>query len=146
MSVPLATKVRPFSSLDRWRSRMPAVPPPLVRTVLPLAVLALVATGCSGQSAPARRGATGSRAPGSRPPSAGVGSPVSRAAPAERDRPGDPHWKTIRVGAQHDVEGFADDDSVLSGQPVRLYVSTIARRFAIRAYRMGWYRGARARL
>jgi hypothetical protein len=52
----------------------------------------------------------------------------------------------MRVGAQHDVEGFADRDSVLAGQPVRLYVSTIAGRFSVRAYRMGWYRGAGARV
>jgi hypothetical protein len=67
-------------------------------------------------------------------------------APLERDRPGDPNWRAVRVGAQHDVEGFADHDSVLAGEPVRLYVSTVAGRFRIRAYRMGWYRAARARM
>ncbi len=52
----------------------------------------------------------------------------------------------VRTGAQHDVEGYTDRDSVRPGQPVRLFVSTIARHVRVRAYRMGWYAGARARL
>jgi hypothetical protein len=35
--------------------------------------------------------------------------------------------------------------SVLPGQRVRLYVSTPARRFVVRAFRMGWYRGVEGR-
>jgi hypothetical protein len=63
----------------------------------------------------------------------------------ERYRVGDRSWATVRVGRQHEIEGFTDRDSALPGQPVRLYVSTVARRYRVRAYRMGWYGGARAR-
>jgi hypothetical protein len=65
---------------------------------------------------------------------------------AEWDRPGDLTWSRIDVGHPHDVEGFADTDSAVPGQPVRLFVSTVARSYRVRAYRMGWYGGARARL
>ena len=44
------------------------------------------------------------------------------------------------------MEGFADTDSAVPGQRVRLFVSTVARAYRVRAYRMGWYGGARARL
>jgi hypothetical protein len=107
--------------------------------VVPLAVVALAAAGCSpGRSPEAPEAA---RPPRPSPLASQPGGQVP-----ERDRPGDPEWTVVRVGAQHDVEGFADHDSVLAGQPVRLYVSTVAGRFAVRAYRMGWYRGAGARL
>jgi hypothetical protein len=62
------------------------------------------------------------------------------------DLPGAPGWRVVRVGGQHDVEGLADHDSVLAGQPVELFVSTSARRFRVKAFRTGWYRGAQARL
>jgi hypothetical protein len=65
---------------------------------------------------------------------------------AEWDRPGDPSWSHVQVGRPHDVEGFADTDSAVPGQRVRLFVSTVARAYRVRAYRMGWYGGARARL
>ncbi len=92
------------------------------------------------------------------PPSAGSAAPPTatpltatpRPAPpfpaaAERDLPGDPDWSTVTLGG-HQVEGFTDTDSAVPGQPVRLYVSTVARSYRVRAYRMGWYGGARARL
>ena len=41
------------------------------------------------------------------------------------------------------VEGYADQSSVASGQPVQLFVSTSARRWQATAYRMGWYGGKR---
>jgi hypothetical protein len=110
------------------------------RTVLiPLTVLVLAGAGCSTERAPS------APRPAEPPGQVAPGAPGPVQAP-ERDRPGNPDWKVVRVGAQHDVEGFADHDSVLAGQPVRLYVSTVARQFSVRAYRMGWYRGARARL
>jgi hypothetical protein len=39
------------------------------------------------------------------------------------------------------IEGYANPTSVLPGQHVRLYVSTSAHRFVVRAFRMGWYGG-----
>jgi hypothetical protein len=102
-----------------------------------LAGLALVgctsATAPVGRTAPARPAAT---------------TPAAPAFPAaeERTRHGDRGWSVIRTGGQHDIEGYTDRDSVLPGQPVRLFVSTIAGHVQVRAYRMGWYGGAKARL
>ena len=42
------------------------------------------------------------------------------------------------------IEGWVDRVSVLPGQAVRLYVSTIDRHWQVTAYRMGWYGGALA--
>ena len=83
-------------------------------------------------------------APASRP--AATPAPAPFPAAEERTKRGDPNWSQILTGAQHDVEGWTDRDSVLPGQPVRLFVSTVARHVRVRAYRMGWYAGARARL
>jgi N,N-dimethylformamidase beta subunit-like, C-terminal len=81
-------------------------------------------------------------------PSEPSGSTTRAPSPAapERSRPGEPGWSRIRVGSQHDIEGYTDLDSVLPGQPVRLFISTVARHVRVRAYRTGWYGGARARL
>ena len=98
---------------------------------------ALLAGACTAGTAPPPR------PPGPAPTS--TAAPVTPAA-AERTRPGDRDWSMVDLGHQHDIEGFTDADSARPGQPVRLYVSTIARRFRVRAYRMGWYGGARARL
>jgi hypothetical protein len=106
--------------------------------VMPIAVLLLAGAACTRRGSPASPGATESP---TRPPAV-----RSVGALPEWDRPGDRDWRVVRVGRQHDVEGFADHDSVLAGEPVRLYVSTVAGRFRVRAYRMGWYRGALARL
>ncbi|RJL33600.1 hypothetical protein D5H75_10310 [Bailinhaonella thermotolerans] len=50
-----------------------------------------------------------------------------------------------RQGAEHEIEGYADQASVLPGQSFKLLVSTTAPTFTVRAYRMGWYGGALAR-
>ncbi len=104
----------------------------------------LLAAACS-RSAPAAP-----PPPGTSPaPSVAASAPAQPRSPwpaaDERNRAGDRSWSTVRVGRQHDIEGFTDRDSALPGQPVRLYVSTVARRYLVRAYRMGWYRGARGR-
>jgi N,N-dimethylformamidase beta subunit-like protein len=104
-----------------------------------LAALALV--GCtSGRPAPPPR-----TAPATRPAARPAAAPAFPAA-EERTRRGNPDWSDIRTGGQHDIEGYTDRDSVLPGEPVRLFVSTIARHVRVRAFRMGWYGGARARL
>lgn len=73
-------------------------------------------------------------------------SPSPHAARAENDLPGDRQWRITRRGAPSAVEGYADRVSVLAGEEFGLHVSTTARGFTVRAYRMGWYGGARARL
>ena len=46
----------------------------------------------------------------------------------------------------YQLEGFADRTDVLPGTSFRLFVSTTARSFRVRAFRMGWYGGDLARL
>ena len=74
-------------------------------------------------------------------PSAAQPSPA-----AENRRRGSWHWRITRLGGPAAIEGFASRVSVLPGQSFRLYVSTTAVAFRVRAYRMGWYHGAGARL
>jgi hypothetical protein len=65
---------------------------------------------------------------------------------AENRRRGTTAWRITVRGEPHAIEGYADRVSASAGDAVTLYVSTTARRFRVEAYRMGWYRGARARL
>ncbi|MET9069918.1 N,N-dimethylformamidase beta subunit family domain-containing protein [Streptosporangium sandarakinum] len=74
-----------------------------------------------------------------------AGDAAGGATAAENARPGDPHWRLRRLGAAHEIEGFADRVSVLPGERFRLYVSTTADHYTATAFRMGWYGGAGAR-
>ncbi|MEX2968680.1 N,N-dimethylformamidase beta subunit family domain-containing protein [Streptomyces sp. C184] len=65
---------------------------------------------------------------------------------AERERPGDPDWRIRSAGPPDAVQGYTDKVSVLPGEEFGLYVSTTAPGFRVAAYRVGWYRGAQARL
>lgn len=65
---------------------------------------------------------------------------------AENALPGSPDWRITRAGPARAVEGFADRVSVRPGEPFGLRVSTTSASYTVRAYRMGWYGGARARL
>ncbi|GAA3086726.1 N,N-dimethylformamidase beta subunit family domain-containing protein [Streptosporangium carneum] len=76
----------------------------------------------------------------SAPPAGGDGSTA-----AENARQGDPLWRANHQGGEHEIEGFADRVSVLPGEAFHLYVSTTAERYAVRAFRVGWYGGAGAR-
>ncbi|MGA5703862.1 N,N-dimethylformamidase beta subunit family domain-containing protein [Peterkaempfera bronchialis] len=93
----------------------------------------LAAAGCSGGDG----GAAHPTAAPTRGPSAVRG---------ENDRPGDSGWRLSRRGAPSAIEGYTDRVSVLPGEEFGLHVSTTAPGFTVRAYRMGWYGGARARL
>ena len=64
---------------------------------------------------------------------------------AENSRPGDKDWWISRVGAPDEIAGYAGQASVLPGQAADLYVSTTAREFTVRAFRIGWYNGDLAR-
>ena len=98
------------------------------------------APGPSGSPSPGASVTGSSRPQPARPAIGGI-----ETARLERDKPGSPAWRVMRIVDQHDVEGYTDRDSVQAGDRVRLYVSTTASRFKVVAYRMGWYRGARAR-
>ena len=69
-----------------------------------------------------------------------------RLAPSENALPGDPSWRITHPGHLYQLEGFADRADVLPGTSFRLFVSTTARSFRVRAFRMGWYGGDLARL
>jgi hypothetical protein len=94
----------------------------------------------SGSPPPGPAEAEATKGKPAQPPIGGV-----ETARLERDKPGSPAWRVMRIVDQHDVEGYTDRDSVPPGARVRLFVSTVAGRFRVVAYRMGWYRGARAR-
>ena len=64
----------------------------------------------------------------------------------ERDLPGDPDFWVTSVGPAEAIEGYTDQVSVRPGQDFTLHVSTTASSFRVSAYRVGWYRGAQARL
>jgi hypothetical protein len=85
------------------------------------AALALLALG-SAAAAPAVP--AGRHTPGTAPPGP---------APAGRPEP----WRITRLGAEHEIEGYADRVSVLPGERFRLLVSTTAPVFTARAFRMG---------
>ena len=106
------------------------------RTFLAGAAAAAVgaAAGCGAESAarPRRAASTARRA-------------RSLAVP-ERDLPGDPDFWVSSAGPADAIEGYASQVSVLPGQEFTLHVSTTGSWFRVSAYRVGWYRGAQARL
>jgi hypothetical protein len=82
-----------------------------------------------------------------RPRAAASGTRRARStAVPERDRPGDPDFWIRSAGPDDAIEGYADQVSVRPGEDVTLHVSTTGSAFRVSAYRVGWYRGAQARL
>lgn len=79
------------------------------------------------------------------PVTAPASSSPAPVAPKARDVTGTPGWQLTTPGPEHAVEGYADRVSVRPGEDVRLFVSTVAPRFAVTAYRMGAYQGSDAR-
>ena len=63
----------------------------------------------------------------------------------ENQRPGTPDWEITQPAAGREIEGYASQTSVDAGQPIDLFVNTLADRYTIEVYRMGWYGGAGAR-
>jgi hypothetical protein len=74
---------------------------------------------------------------------AGMTSAFTR---SENARPGTTDWRLTAPANKHEIEGYADYTSVVPGQPVTLYVSTVAPAFRVEAYRMGYYHGNGGRL
>ncbi len=64
---------------------------------------------------------------------------------AENALPGTPDWEIARPALDHEIEGYASATSVDAGAPIDLFVHTIADRYTIEIFRMGWYGGAGAR-
>jgi len=69
----------------------------------------------------------------------------SRTTAAENSLPGTNSWWISNLGAPDEVLGYAGQASVLPGERVSLYVSTTAREYQVRAFRIGWYGGDLAR-
>lgn len=67
-------------------------------------------------------------------------------AMVERNRHGGGWRLHTAAGAHGLIEGYADRVSVQPGARVRLFVSTTARAFVVRAFRMGWYDATGGRL
>jgi hypothetical protein len=76
---------------------------------------------------------------------AGRTAAVHRRTVAENSLPGDPNWWLHTLGEQDAIQGFTGQASVLTGEPIDLYVSTTSREFRATAFRMGWYGGDLAR-
>ena len=108
-------------------------------------LVGLLAAGCTSPS-PARQ------QPGAHPRSpAAARIAVSATAgrvdvSAENSRAGYRGWRITSPGQLHEIEGYADHASAVPGTAVRLFVSTTAAWFRVRALRFGWYGGALARL
>jgi hypothetical protein len=66
----------------------------------------------------------------------------------ENARTGSAAWriKAADVARGTQLAGYADHVSIRPGEPLRLFVTTTARSFTVRAYRLGWYGGTGARL
>ncbi|HEY3563291.1 MAG TPA: N,N-dimethylformamidase beta subunit family domain-containing protein [Kribbella sp.] len=69
------------------------------------------------------------------------------AALAENAKPGTTAWQlpASRIAGPMELAGYADHVSVRSGQSFRLFVTSTAGDFTVRAFRIGWYGGTGAR-
>ncbi|GAA3127117.1 hypothetical protein JOF29_007748 [Kribbella aluminosa] len=69
-------------------------------------------------------------------------------AVAENSKAGTTAWKidTQRIAGPMELAGYADHVSVRSGQSFRLFVTSTAGAFTVRAFRIGWYGGSGGRL
>src|SRR4051812_36464930 len=63
----------------------------------------------------------------------------------ENANPGTSDWRITNVG-DHEIEGYASATSVLRGETITFFVSTVGSSFRIDVYRMGWYQGLGGRL
>ena len=78
--------------------------------------------------------------------STGPTGPPPTASPVGTSLAGDPNWRITHPGHLYQLEGFTDRADVPPGTSFRLFVSTTAPSFRVRAFRMGWYGGDLARL
>src|SRR5215472_630867 len=70
------------------------------------------------------------------PASGGHQARPARHIVPENSLPGDKHWPIRHLGAPDAIMGYAGHASVLPGESVDLYVSTTAREFTVKAFRM----------
>ena len=79
-------------------------------------------------------------------PASAAADSVRATQVAEQDLPGDADWRITSAGPADAIVGYADQFSVLPGRDFDLYVSTTSTSYQVRAFRVGWYGGAEARL
>ena len=119
-------------------------------------VFAVGLSGCSvlhpgtdGVTVPnsARSGATAGTGAGSALPGVILGQP-SDWVKRENAKQGSTAWGIDVKSLADDTQlaGYADHVSVFAGDRLRLFVTTTAASFTIRAFRLGWYGGDQARL
>lgn len=65
---------------------------------------------------------------------------------AENAKTGTSTWRLTKPSNAGQIEGFADDVSVQSGDQVDLYITSTDPTFQVEAFRMGYYGGAQGRL
>ena len=121
---------------------MPARPSARRSRIIVLVACVLAAVACTHRCPPPRPTPPRER-PGPSPaqnPAAAFNTRVQNALP------GDPSWRITHPGHLYQLEGFTDRADVPPGTSFRLFVSTTARSFRVRAFRMGWYGGDLARL
>jgi len=73
--------------------------------------------------------------------------PSAKAVQDENARPGDASWTAgVSEPPSTRVEGFTGRASVTPGQPLAIFIRSLDGPVVVRAYRIGWYAGAGARL
>ena len=73
--------------------------------------------------------------------------PSAKAVQDENARPGDARWTAgVSEPPSTRVEGFTGRASVTPGQPLAIFIRSLDGPVVVRAYRIGWYAGAGARL
>ncbi|HUB38152.1 MAG TPA: N,N-dimethylformamidase beta subunit family domain-containing protein [Streptosporangiaceae bacterium] len=105
---------------------------------IPAAVVAAVKIGESGS--PAKAGAANAAGSGHQKPA------VRWTVKYENSLPGYRNWRIQNQGPLHAIGGYTGQASVRPGERIDLYVSTTAREFKVKAFRMGWYNHDLARL
>lgn len=116
---------------------------PAQLTLAGLLVGCLLIEGCT-HGRPTRRGDIGGATRTEAVNSRAVTTPVreARSAPVR----GSERWRLSRPARRGQIEGYATTSSGLPGARVELRVSTAARSFRVRAYRIGAYAGGDGRL
>ncbi|MBV9855305.1 MAG: hypothetical protein JOY82_12450 [Streptosporangiaceae bacterium] len=105
----------------------------------------LLAAGCTGPPPARQRPGAHPRTQAAAPIAVPAGRD-GRDVRAENALAGYPGWRLTSPGQPHEIEGYTDHASALPGTVVRLFVSTTAASFRVRALRFGWYGGTLARL
>ena len=92
----------------------------------------LLAAGCTSPSPAQQQPGADLRAAAAAPIAVPAG-PGGVDVRAENARPGYPGWRITSPGQPHEIEGYTDHASARPGTPVRLFVSTTAAWFRVRA-------------